>query len=142
MARLIMRSALEVKVSPNASRRLEPKRRALNHVNLLFRAFSDRTRLRILHLLRDGELCVGDLVQTLAVPQPTASRHLAYLRRAGLVVSRKEGLWSFYSLAPARGSFHETLLDCLSSCFRDVPELHEDRARLQKLSSAGGCCRR
>ena len=109
-------------------------------VNLLFRAFSDRTRLRILHLLVDGELCVGDLVQTLAVPQPTASRHLAYLRRAGLVVSRKEALWSFYLLAPARGSFHKTLLECLGNCFREVPELFEDRARLQKLRGAGGCC--
>jgi DNA-binding transcriptional ArsR family regulator len=60
-------------------------------VNLMFRAFSDRTRLRILHLLSEGELCVGDLVGVLRVPQPTASRHLAYLRRAGLVVTRKNG---------------------------------------------------
>jgi ArsR family transcriptional regulator len=135
-----MKTVLELEASPN--RKATAKRRALDDVNLLFRAFSDRTRLRILHLLRDGELCVGDLVQTLVVPQPTASRHLAYLRRSGLVVSRKEGLWSFYSLAPATGSFHETLLDCLSSCFRDVPELHEDRARLQKLRSVGGCCPR
>ena len=53
------------------------------NVNLLFRAFSDRTRLRILNVLRRGEVCVGNLVKVLGVPQPTASRHLAYLRRAG-----------------------------------------------------------
>ena len=63
-------------------------------VDLKFRAFSDRTRLRILHLLQEGELCVGDIVAILKVPQPRASRHLAYLRKADLVVVRKSGLWS------------------------------------------------
>ena len=51
----------------------------------MFRAFSDRTRLRLLHLLRGGEGCVCDLVRVLGVPQPKVSRHLAYLRKAGLV---------------------------------------------------------
>jgi ArsR family transcriptional regulator, arsenate/arsenite/antimonite-responsive transcriptional repressor len=55
----------------------------------MFRSFSDPTRLRIVHLLRDREMCVGDLVSVLRVPQPTASRHLAYLKRAGLITSRK-----------------------------------------------------
>ena len=98
-------------------------------VNLLFRAFSDRTRLRILHLLANGELCVGDLVNILRVPQPTASRHLAYLRRAGLVVTRKDGLWNFYKLAPAQSAFHRNLLKCLATCFHDVPELGTDQMR-------------
>ena len=71
-------------------------------VNLMFRAFSDPTRLRILHLLLDGELCVGDLVKILKVPQPTASRHLAYLRRAGLVATRRNGLWNYYALKLAK----------------------------------------
>ena len=64
-------------------------------VDRLFRAFSDRTRLRILHLLQQGELCVCDLVSILRVPQPTASRHLAYLRRAGLVRVRQEQSWKY-----------------------------------------------
>lgn len=109
-------------------------------VNLLFRAFSDRTRLRILHLVRAGEVCVGDLVKVLRVPQPTASRHLAYLRRAGLVVARKDGLWSYYSLAPARGRFHASLLACLASCFREVPELAGDAKRQARIKKTGGCC--
>jgi ArsR family transcriptional regulator len=109
-------------------------------VNLLFRAFSDRTRLRILHLLSRGESCVGDLVQVLRVPQPTASRHLAYLRRAGLVSARRAGLWSYYSLAPARGQFHASLLACLGSCFREVPELENDAKRYARVRKAGGCC--
>lgn len=110
------------------------------NVDLVFRAFSDRTRLRILHLLRDGEVCVGDLVKILKVPQPTASRHLAYLRRAGLVQIRKQGLWAYYSLAPAKRAFHQSLLDCLGECFREVPELERDARRYASLKSSGGCC--
>ena len=55
--------------------------------------------MRILHLLKGDELCVCDLVSILRVPQPTASRHLSYLRRAGLVRVRKERSWNYYSLA-------------------------------------------
>jgi ArsR family transcriptional regulator len=110
-------------------------------VNLLFRAFSDRTRLRMLHLLSSaGELCVGDLVAVLGVPQPAASRHLAYLRRSGLVVVRREGLWKHYSLAPAATSFQRSLLACLSGCFHDVPELAADSRRYRKIRRAKACC--
>jgi ArsR family transcriptional regulator len=73
----------------------------LSGIDLMFRAFSDRTRLRILHVLKDGELCVGDIVEMLQAPQPRISRHLAYLRKAKLVVVRKSGQWSHYSLAVA-----------------------------------------
>jgi ArsR family transcriptional regulator len=109
-------------------------------VDVMFRAFSDRTRLRILHLLQRGEMCVGDLVTILRVPQPTASRHLAYLRKSGLVRVRKSGLWSYYSLTPAGSPFHQNLIDCLSTCFREVPELKADSARAEKLRKSGGCC--
>ena len=114
------------------------KNKAVSRVDVMFRAFSDRTRLRILHLLRSGELCVCDLVDVLSVPQPKASRHLAYLRKAGIVLARKQGLWSYYSLAPARNKFHQKLLECLASCFHDVPELAKDAKRL----GTGGksCC--
>ncbi len=114
------------------------KTQAASRVDLMFRAFSDRTRLRILHLLGDGELCVCHLVDVLDVPQPKASRHLAYLRKAGLVLARKEGLWSYYRLAPARNAFHQKLLDCLGCCFRDVPELADDGKRL---AARLKCCR-
>src|ERR1051325_8396704 len=83
-----------------------------NETDAKFRAFSDQTRLRILHLLQGGELCVNDLVEIIDVPQPTASRHLAYLRRAELVVTRKAGQWTFYGLAPAQNPFHKKLLEC------------------------------
>src|SRR3990172_1629723 len=102
------------------------KTKAASRVDVMFRALSDRTRLRILHMLRGGELCVCDIVAVLGVPQPKASRHLAYLRRAGLVVSRKAGLWSYYRLTPARNMVHEKMLECLGCCFTDVPELAKD----------------
>jgi ArsR family transcriptional regulator, arsenate/arsenite/antimonite-responsive transcriptional repressor len=97
----------------------------------IFRALSDRTRLRILNLLRGGELCVCHLVSVLDVPQPTASRHLSYLRRAGLVVARKDGLWSYYRLASAHGKSHKLLLECLGQCFRGDAVFAEDDARLR-----------
>ena len=75
-----------------------------------FRALADPTRLRILHLLRAGELCVCDLMAALQVPQAKTSRHLAYLRNAGLVTCRKNGLWSYYSLARAIDPSHRKLL--------------------------------
>ncbi len=104
----------------------------------MFRAVSDRTRLRILHLLMAGELCVCDIVAVLAIAQPKTSRHLAYLRRAGLVVARKEGLWSYYRLAPAKNPFHQKLLECLGCCLGDVPELARDARQLQTRQSR--CC--
>lgn len=109
-------------------------------VDRLFRAFSDRTRLRILHLLQEGELCVGDLVKILRVPQPTASRHLAYLRRAGLVRMRREQSWNYYSLAEPRNPFHAKLLECLGTCFSEVPELDRDLAKRAKARGQKSCC--
>jgi ArsR family transcriptional regulator len=113
---------------------------ALNRIDLMFRAFSDHTRLRILRLLQRGECCVGDLVAILWIEQPSASRHLAYLRKAGLVVVRRSKQWSYYSLAPSKGGFHAKLLECLACCFAEVPELRADEARARKLKASGGCC--
>jgi len=114
----------------------EPKDR----VDRMFRAFSDRTRLRILQLLRGGELCVGDIVEILRIPQAKTSRHLAYLRKSGLVGVREEGIWCFYSLAPAGDPFHRKLLECLGACFRGVSEIAADARRAQKIRRSGGCC--
>ena len=116
----------------------------------MFRAFSDHTRLRILNLLSAGEICVCDLVNVLGMSQPKVSRHLAYLRRAGLVKARRQGLWMHYQLTTAQGRFHKSLLHCLGDCFADVPQLARDRAALEGIScgrarpSGGqdshGCC--
>ena len=103
----------------------------------LFRVMSDSIRLRILHLLRAGELCVGDLVTVLDVPQPTASRHLAYLKRSGLISARKNSYWTFYALAPARTPLRRKLLECLDAD-RSAPG--EGRKRLARIRRNGGCC--
>lgn len=103
----------------------------------LFRAMSDPIRLRILHLLRNGELCVGDLVTVLDVPQPTASRHLAYLRRFGLISARKNSYWTFYSLAPARSPLRRKVLACLEA---DTIGKNRDAKRLAAIRRGGGCC--
>jgi len=106
----------------------------------MFRAFSDPTRLRILHLLQGSEHCVGDLVAIIGSPQPTISRHLAYLRKAGLVTVRQAGLWKHYRLAPVKAAFQESLLHCLETCFTAVPALQADARRAARLKKSGGCC--
>ncbi len=88
-------------------------------------------------MLRDGELCVCHIVDVLGVPQPKVSRHLSYLRKAKLVLTRREGHWSYYRLAPAANEFHRKLLECLNCCFRDVPELARDSKRVAKRRN---CC--
>ncbi|MDB6054985.1 MAG: aseR [Verrucomicrobiales bacterium] len=111
-----------------------------NKADIVFKAFADKTRLRIMVLLSKGELCVGDLVSVLKVPQPTASRHLAYLRRTGLVKARKEGQWIFYGLAPSKSKFQTSLFKCLECCFDEVPEVRGDAKRMRNLKINDRCC--
>ena len=105
----------------------------------MFRAFADPIRLRILHLVAGGELCVWDLVEVLELP-PTVSRHLSCLRRAALVSTRTEASWNDYSLASARGAFHQRLLACLGACCSDVPELGKDARRVQRVRARKRRC--
>jgi ArsR family transcriptional regulator len=107
-------------------------------VERTFRALADPTRVRILHLLFHGPLCVGDLVALLAVPQPTASRHLAYLRSSGLVVDERRGQWSFYEVAPAAPGFHRRIIHALRAAAST--RTRADEAALAALRRTGGCC--
>ncbi len=100
----------------------------------MFRAFADETRLRVLHLLSRGELCVCDIMETLKLPQSKVSRHLGYLKKAGLVEDRKEGLWRYYFLTPPKSRFHKGLVKCLKGCFDEVEILRRDLLRLKKTS--------
>src|ERR1700752_2182733 len=75
-----------------------PKKEKPFALDLLFRALADPTRLRLLNLIADREICVCYLVEILRISQPKVSRHLAYLRRAGIVASRREGKWMHYRL--------------------------------------------
>ena len=96
----------------------------------LFKAFADPVRLRLLNLLSDGEVCVCYLHEALDLPQSTVSRHLAYLRKRGLVVGRKEGLWVHYRLAKPAGALHRALIGCLGACLEDIDVLKQDRRKL------------
>jgi ArsR family transcriptional regulator len=99
----------------------------------LFRAFADPTRLRLLNLLLEGERCVCELCEVLDEIQPKVSRHLAYLRRAGLVSVRRDGKWKHYSVTKKPGGLQRTLLDCVGTCLRDLDVLRGDLKRLRTL---------
>ncbi|MGC8794898.1 MAG: ArsR/SmtB family transcription factor, partial [Bryobacteraceae bacterium] len=102
-------------------------------VNLIFRAFADPTRMRILYLLLHRELTVSEMVAILRRPQPTVSRHLAYLRRARLIRARRQGTRTFYRLAPPRYAFQRRLFGCLRSTLPHVPAAAMDLRRLEQL---------
>ena len=103
----------------------------------LFKAFADPVRLRLLNLLAEGEVCVCHLHEALDLPQSTVSRHLAYLRRRGLVVGRKEGLWVHYRLAKPADSLHQHLIGSLAACKKQSEALEQDRQRLDRRSCCG-----
>jgi ArsR family transcriptional regulator, arsenate/arsenite/antimonite-responsive transcriptional repressor len=103
------------------------------------KAFADPVRLRLLNLLSgDHEVCVCHLHEALGLPQPTVSRHLAYLRKNGLVIGRKDGLWVHYRLNRSRQGLSSVLLGCLGSCLGDSELFRQDLLRLERSVS---CCR-
>ena len=105
-----------------------PGRAELDAIDTLFKGFADPARLRIMSALAAGELCVSDLVEVLALPQPLVSRHLAYLRRTGLVRATRDSRSQRYRLAEPVGPVHASLLACVHGCFTALPELERERA--------------
>jgi len=91
---------------------------------------ADTTRLRLLNLMAGREVCVCHFVEILRQSQPKISRHLAYLRRAGLVAARREGKWMHYSIcAPADAAARSILADVLDALSRDK-QMQADRVKL------------
>lgn len=101
----------------------------------LFQALGDRTRVRLLNLMSDGEVCVCFFVEVLDEPQPKISRHLAYLRSAGLVSARREGKWANYAITMPGQPTVRRALEAVLESFRDDRELQRDRTAL-----ARACC--
>ena len=102
---------------------------------LLFAALSDRTRLRLLNLMDGREVCVCYFVEILVQGQPKISRHLAYLRRAGIVAARREGKWMHYRITvPANAGAARILRETLD-VLREEKAMQADLARLNK-----ACC--
>ena len=101
----------------------------------LFNALADRTRLRLLNLLAGGEVCVCYFVELLDEAQPKISRHLAYLRRAGLVAARRDGKWMHYRLVRPADAATARVLDAALESIAGEREMQRDRARLER-----ACC--
>ena len=113
----------------------------LKESKLLFRAFSDETRLRILALLNKGELCVCDVMSVLKQPQSKISRHFSYLKKAGLVTARKEGLWMYYRLSSHPSRIRKALSQVLKVAIGDLDELRKDASGLsRKKKILVACC--
>jgi ArsR family transcriptional regulator len=100
-----------------------------------FQALGDRTRLRLLNLIGDDEVCVCFFVESLGTNQPKVSRHLAYLRRAGVVAARRDGKWMHYRIVrPSDASASRILDEALAWMAKD-PEMQKDKAKLLR-----ACC--
>jgi ArsR family transcriptional regulator len=104
-------------------------------LDLLFRALADPTRLRLLNLIADREICVCYFVEILRISQPKVSRHLAYLRRAGIVASRREGKWMHYRLVAPKDQAAASILRETLKHLKTKPEMQHDVSRL-----ASTCC--
>jgi ArsR family transcriptional regulator len=111
----------------------------------IYQCLCDETRLRLLHLLQGGELCVCHFQEILGEPQVKISKHLAYLRARGLVEGRKEGYWMVYRLPPKPSPELVANLACLHDCVRENPLFRRDAAKRDKLrdqfsASSPICC--
>ncbi|HEY1787660.1 MAG TPA: metalloregulator ArsR/SmtB family transcription factor [Verrucomicrobiae bacterium] len=104
----------------------------MNDLALFFAALSDRTRLRLLNLMKNGEICVCYLQEVLKTNQPRISRHLAYLKRAGLVVGRRDGKWTHYRLAKLDRERKKILSQTLT-CLEHETQIRKDLQRLERV---------
>jgi ArsR family transcriptional regulator len=104
-------------------------------IELFFKALADRTRLRIIHLIGDDEVCVCFFVEVLKTNQPKISRHLAYLRRAGLVSARREGKWMNYKLVEPPDAHAARIFREVRDWLANNPEMQRDKNLLEKI-----CC--
>ena len=104
-------------------------------LDLLFRALADRTRLRLLNLIADKEICVCYFVEILRISQPKISRHLAYLRRAGIVAARRQGRWMHYRLLAPRDAVASAILKETLAHLRQLPDMQGELAKIET-----NCC--
>ena len=112
------------------------KKTKLFAIELLFRALADPTRLRLLNLIADREICVCYFVEILGISQPKISRHLAYLRRAGIVAARRQGRWMHYRLVVPQDAVASSILKETLKHLRERPDMQRE---FTKLGTA--CCK-
>src|SRR4051812_20694750 len=124
------------------------KRAAVDELEDLFKALADKTRLRILALLGNNEVCVCHIHDSLGIPQPTVSRHLAYLRKSGLVAARRDGVWVHYQLSGSLNPLIRRVLTAAVEALRQAPATTQDRKQFERSfgrlyvldAPAGGTC--
>ena len=104
-------------------------------IELLFKALADQTRLRLINLMGDDEVCVCFFVEVLKTNQPKISRHLAYLKRAGVVAARREGKWMHYRIVEPSDPHAAKIFREVRAWLENAPAMQTDRARLRKI-----CC--
>jgi ArsR family transcriptional regulator len=121
---------------------------AVDELENVFKALADTTRLRILALLRNDEVCVCHIQDTLGIPQPTISRHLAYLRKCGLVTARRDGVWMHYQVSRSLSPVIQGVVAATVDALGQLPATTQDRKQFQRSfgqlyvldSPAGGAC--
>lgn len=107
----------------------------LKEMESFFLAMADKTRLRLLNLMRDGEICVCFFTEILGESQPKISRHLAYLRNAGVVDARRDGKWMHYSIRRPADPAAAAVLDAILDWAAGLAELQRERERYSEI-----CC--
>jgi ArsR family transcriptional regulator len=123
-------------------------RTAIDELENVFKALADKTRLRILALLGNNEVCVCHIHDSLGLPQPTVSRHLAYLRKSGLVAVRRDGVWMHYQISRVLSPLARGIVGAAVDALRRVPATNQDRKQFQRSfgqlyvldTPAGGAC--
>jgi ArsR family transcriptional regulator len=130
----------------HATTRTKP---AIDRLEVVFKALADKNRLRILALLGNNEVCVCHIHDTLGLTQPTASRHLAYLRNSGLVDARRDGVWMHYRLSASLEPVVRRVVSAAIDALHAIPTTNQDRKQFERtfgqlyvLDAPGGgsCC--
>jgi ArsR family transcriptional regulator len=122
---------------------------AIDRLEIALKALADKTRLRVLALLGNNEVCVCHIHDSLALPQPTVSRHLAYLRHSGLVVTRRDGVWMHYRRSTSLDPILQAIVNAAVAALNEIPATSQDREQFERtfgqlyvIESPGGgsCC--
>ena len=124
------------------------RRAAVDELESLFKALADKTRLRILALLGNNEVCVCHIHDSLGLPQPTVSRHLAYLRKSGLVATRRDGVWMHYQVSRSLSPVFRGVVTAAVDAVQHLPATIQDRKQFERSfgqlyvldTPAGGTC--
>jgi ArsR family transcriptional regulator len=141
--------SFDIRLGEYMKRATTPKTRAaVDELENVFKALADKTRLRILALLGNNEVCVCHIHDSLGIPQPTVSRHLAYLRKSGIVAVRRDGVWMHYQVSRSLNPVVQAVVATALNALQQLPATNEDRKQFERSfgqlyvldAPAGGAC--